>query len=76
GYEVTTNAAHIFHKQLTIIGSNHGTMYELATIINLLEAGKLKPVIDRKFPLREAAEAHRLIESRQVFGKIVLEPEH
>ena len=76
GYDVTTNVAHIFHKQLTIIGSNHGTMHELATIIKLLEAGKLKPVIDRKFPLREAAEAHRLLESRQVFGKIVLEPEH
>ncbi|MEE8110771.1 MAG: zinc-binding dehydrogenase [bacterium] len=76
GYQVTTNLAYIFHKQLSIIGSNHGTPNELATIIKLLEAGKLKPIIDRKLPLQEAAEAHRIMESRQVFGKLILEPEH
>lgn len=76
GYDITTNVAHIFHKQLTIVGSNHGTMKELATIVKLLEAGKLKPVIGCKMPLQEAAEAHRLAEARSVFGKIILEPEH
>lgn len=76
GYEVTTNVAHIFHKQLTILGSNHGTMKELGTIVKLLEAGRLKPIIGRTLPLREAAEAHRLAERREVFGKIVLVPEH
>lgn len=76
GYDVTMNLAHVWHKQLTIIGSNHGTMNELATIVKLLEAGKLKPIIGKKLPLQEAAEAHRLAEARSVFGKIVLIPEH
>lgn len=76
GYDVTMNAAHVWHKQLTIIGSNHGTMNELATIVKLLEAKKLKPVIGKTLPLHEAAEAHRLAEARNVFGKIVLIPEH
>jgi NADPH:quinone reductase-like Zn-dependent oxidoreductase len=76
GYDITTNVAHIFHKQLTVVGSNHGTMKELGTIVKLLEAGKLKPVIGEKLPLQEAAEAHRLAEARTVFGKIILEPEH
>ena len=76
GYEVTMNAAHVWHKQLTIIGSNHGTMNELATIVKLLEAKKLKPIIGKSLPLSEAAEAHRLAEARTVFGKIVLIPEH
>ncbi|WP_347312842.1 zinc-binding dehydrogenase [Defluviimonas sp. SAOS-178_SWC] len=76
GYDVTMNLAHVWHKQLSIIGSNHGTMNELATIVKLLEAGKLKPIIGMKLPLSEAAEAHRLAEARSVFGKIVLEPEH
>jgi NADPH:quinone reductase-like Zn-dependent oxidoreductase len=76
GYTVSMNVAHIWHKQLTIIGSNHGTMNELATIVKLLEAGKLRPVIGAKLPLKDAAEAHRLAESRGIFGKIVLEPEH
>ena len=38
----------------------------------LLEAGKIKPVIDRTFPLAEAADAHRLMESSAHIGKIVL----
>jgi NADPH2:quinone reductase len=38
----------------------------------LIEAGKIKPVIFKTFPLAEAAEAHRLMESSQHIGKIVL----
>lgn len=38
----------------------------------LLEAGTIKPVIDRTFPLEQAAEAHRLMESGGHIGKIVL----
>ena len=76
GYDVNMNLAFLFQKQLSLIGSIHGTMYELATIIKLLEASRIKPIIARKFPLREAAEAHRLMESRDFFGKIILEPEH
>ena len=39
----------------------------------LIEAGKIKPVIYKTFPLAQAAEAHRLMESSQHIGKIVLE---
>jgi NADPH2:quinone reductase len=38
----------------------------------LLEAGTVKPVIDRIFPLAEAAEAHRLMESSTHIGKVLL----
>jgi NADPH:quinone reductase-like Zn-dependent oxidoreductase len=38
-----------------------------------VQAGKLKPVVDRVLPLWSAAEAHKLLEDRKVFGKIVLE---
>jgi NADPH:quinone reductase-like Zn-dependent oxidoreductase len=38
----------------------------------LIEAGKVQPVIDRTFPLAEAAEAHRLMESSRHVGKILL----
>jgi NADPH:quinone reductase-like Zn-dependent oxidoreductase len=43
-------------------------------MIELAGRGELHPVIDRELPLSEAAEAHRLIEAREVFGKIVLRP--
>lgn len=43
-------------------------------IIERVAAGELRVVIDRAFPLREAADAHRFIESRQAFGRVVLTP--
>ncbi len=76
GMQCTANVAHSFHKQLTVIGSNHGTMNELRTIVRLLKEGKLKAVIGARLPLSEAAESHRMLEARNILGKIVLEPEH
>jgi NADPH:quinone reductase-like Zn-dependent oxidoreductase len=73
---VTTDVAYIFHKQLSIIGSNRGTKRELQTLVKLLEEGKLRPVVDRVLPLTQAREGHRLVEERRVFGKVVLVPEH
>jgi NADPH:quinone reductase-like Zn-dependent oxidoreductase len=39
----------------------------------LLAEGRVKPVINATFPLAQAADAHRLMESSQHIGKIVLE---
>ncbi len=39
-----------------------------------VKAGKLRSVIDKTFPLSEAAAAHEYIESRQAFGRVVLVP--
>lgn len=76
GYDVTMNVAHVFHKELTIIGSNHGTKPELLAMLPLLAAGKLRPVVDKVFPLQDARAAHAYIQDRRVFGKVVLVPEH
>jgi NADPH:quinone reductase-like Zn-dependent oxidoreductase len=35
-------------------------------------SGRLRPVVDRVLPWTEVAEAHRLLEAREVFGKVVL----
>ncbi|MFQ5605913.1 MAG: NAD(P)H-quinone oxidoreductase, partial [bacterium] len=43
------------------------------SFLPLFESGQLTPVVDRRFPLREAAEAHRYLETNQNFGKVVLE---
>ena len=63
----------LFSKQLTIQGSYMGTKGELMRAARFFFTGQLKPVIDRTYPLADAAAAHRRLEESGQFGKIVLE---
>jgi len=63
----------LFAKQLTIRGSYMGTKSDLLRVAPFFFAGQLKPVIDRTFPLEQAALAQRRLEESGQFGKIVLE---
>jgi NADPH:quinone reductase-like Zn-dependent oxidoreductase len=63
----------IFGKHLSIIGSTMGTRADFITVMELIFAGKLKPVIDRTFPLSEARAAHERLERNEQMGKVVLE---
>jgi NADPH:quinone reductase-like Zn-dependent oxidoreductase len=63
----------LFARQLTILGSYMGTKGELMRAARFFFAGQLKPVIDRTFPLEEAAAAHQRMEASGQFGKIVLD---
>ena len=74
GYEGKTDLRHIFFRNLSILGSTLGNKGELFEIVKQFESGRLKPVIYKVLPMSRAAEAHRLIEDRYVFGKIVLAP--
>jgi NADPH:quinone reductase-like Zn-dependent oxidoreductase len=49
-----------------------GSKSEFATVLQLVAAGRLKPVIDRTFPLAECRLAHEYLESGNQFGKVVL----
>lgn len=63
----------LFSKQLSIVGSYMGTKGELLRAARFFFAGQLKPVVDRTYPLAEAAAAQRRLEESGQFGKIVLE---
>ena len=63
----------IFSKQLSILGSTMGTRRDFATVMDLVFAGKLHPVIDRRYPLSEARAAHARLEKDEQLGKILLE---
>jgi NADPH:quinone reductase-like Zn-dependent oxidoreductase len=64
----------IFGKQISLIGSTMGSHQDFRTVTDLLWKQKLKPVIDRVFPLSDGIEAYRRMEAGGHFGKIVLQP--
>jgi NADPH2:quinone reductase len=73
---VSLNLWPLIFKGLRIFGTGAGsvTREDFARVIDLAGNGDLAPVVGRELPLADAAEAHRLIEAREVFGKIILRP--
>jgi NADPH:quinone reductase-like Zn-dependent oxidoreductase len=74
GYEPVLNLRHVFWRQLSILGSTLGSKARLFEILKLFAGGRLRPVVHEVLPLGEVAAAHRLLESRATFGKLVLTP--
>ena len=72
GFDAKIDLRFLFSRQLSLLGSYMGTKSELHTVMKLVAAGRLKPVVDRVFPLAEAAAAHTYLESSSQFGKVVL----
>jgi NADPH:quinone reductase-like Zn-dependent oxidoreductase len=73
GYDAKVDLRFLFSRHLSLLGSYMGTKSELHTVMKLVAAGELKPVVDRVFPLAEAAAAHAYLEAGSQFGKVVLE---
>ena len=76
GPNVGIDLRHLFARQLRLLGSYMGTMGELHEVLSHVFAGRLKPVVDRLFPLSEIRAAHEYLEKSQMFGKIVLDCSH
>jgi len=74
GPEAAIDLRFVYSRQFSILGSYMGTMRELHEVLQHVFSGKLKPVIDRTFPLKDARAAHERMEKSEMFGKIVLNP--
>jgi NADPH:quinone reductase-like Zn-dependent oxidoreductase len=74
GAEVPLSLRHVFFKNLSILGSTMGSRAHFFAIFRHVEAGRLKAVVDRVLPLSRISDAHRLLEERRIFGKILLTP--
>lgn len=72
GPKVSLELRFLFMKQHAILGCYMGSKKELLDVLTLVESGKLKPVMDSTFPLKEAAAAQQKMLNRENFGKIVL----
>jgi NADPH:quinone reductase-like Zn-dependent oxidoreductase len=65
---------HVYSKNLRIVGTNLGSILELRTILDELVAGRLRPIIDRRFPLKDARAAVQHVLDRKNKGKVLLVP--
>ncbi|MFH1531179.1 MAG: zinc-binding dehydrogenase [Pseudomonadota bacterium] len=62
----------LFFKGWSILGSTMGSRSELRTVTGLFDQGRLRPLVHAALPLSELREAHRMIQDREVLGKVVL----
>jgi NADPH:quinone reductase-like Zn-dependent oxidoreductase len=64
---------YMFAKHLSIIGSTMGTLKDFNEVMDLIVAGRLRPILDSRFPLKDAAIAQERLWKNENFGKITLD---
>lgn len=74
GFEMLTDARYLWTFEHHYLGSNGWSVEDLEALLEMVRDGKLRPVIDRVLPLESAAEGERLLEDREVIGKVLLKP--
>ncbi len=74
GFAPPEDLRFIWTFELEIKGSNGWDPQDVVTLLDLVSTGKLKAIVEKTYPLEEAGEALRVIEDRQVFGKVVVTP--
>ncbi|MFC1484192.1 alcohol dehydrogenase catalytic domain-containing protein [Candidatus Neomarinimicrobiota bacterium] len=72
GSKAMIDLRHAFRKQLSFMGSTMGDRGTFQSVIEGFRSGIYRPIVDREFPIEEAAEAHRYLESGRHRGKVVL----
>ena len=74
GETVTFNTARLFLKGVSLLSTTSTSRVQLADVIELVRARKLRPIITERFPLEQAPRVHRLMVDRQLSGRVVLIP--
>lgn len=74
GFDAVTDLRYVWTREISILGSNGWERKDLEILLDLVKSKKLKPIIDRVLPIEDIKEAHRLIEEREIFGKIIIKP--
>jgi len=74
GYDPKEDLRYVWSFELQIIGSNSFYDDNLQALMQFIAEGRMKPIIDTVLPLDRAVEGLRMIENREVFGKVVVTP--
>ena len=75
GYESQIDLRHIFFRQVSLVGSTLGSVNQLQDALEQVQAGHIKPVIDRVLSMKDAGEGQTLLETEAVAGKVILIPD-
>jgi len=74
GYDLNIDARYWWTYEHDMLGSNGWSVSDLEALLTTIAEGKFQPVIDREFSLEETGEAERLLEDREVVGKVLIKP--
>lgn len=74
GYDPPTDIRYIWRREVNIVGANGWTRTDLEELLEEVRHRRIRPIIDRVFPLEESREAMRIVEDREVFGKVLVRP--
>lgn len=74
GFDLRTDARYLWTFEHQMIGSNGWTPDDIIRLMGMIAAGELAPVIDARLPLEQTADGERLLEDREVFGKVLIIP--
>lgn len=72
GHRASLRIGRMFTSQVTLMGASTGSRADFSRVANLVRRGEIRGIVSRTFPLQNAADAHRAMEGRDVFGKLVL----
>ena len=76
GSDFQVDLKQVFFKNLSILGTTMGNKADLIQLVRLMDQGKLKPVVDSEFAMKDLPKAHSRLESRQAFGKVICSFSH
>ncbi|MXY46209.1 MAG: zinc-binding dehydrogenase [Chloroflexi bacterium] len=74
GFEPPTDIRYIWRREMDILGSDGWRRQDLIDLLDKVQDGSIIPVIGAVLPLEETAEGHRLLEDREIFGKVIITP--
>ena len=72
GHRASLRIGRMFTSQVTLMGASTGSRSDFTRVANLVRRGEIRGIVSRTFSLQDAADAHRAMEGRDVFGKLVL----
>ena len=74
GFDPPTDIRYIWRREMDILGSDGWRRQDLIDLLDAVRQGSIIPVIGAVLPLAETAEGHRLLEDREIFGKVIITP--